>query len=100
MDDYRQPDTPETANEVEMLLDQQAEQAVPSETSADMKAEDSREFADATQKPCAADYLTRCAEAMALTTADILCDPQLLQAIQEEFHNSNPTPFEAPAEAD
>ena len=23
MDDYRQPDTPETANEVEMLLDQQ-----------------------------------------------------------------------------
>lgn len=43
MDDYRQPDTPETANEVEMLLDQQAEQAVPSEaskeTSADMKAE-------------------------------------------------------------
>ena len=27
MDDYRQPDTPETANEVEMLLDQQAEQA-------------------------------------------------------------------------
>ena len=26
MDDYRQPDTPETANEVEMLLDQQAEQ--------------------------------------------------------------------------
>ena len=22
MDDYRQPDTPETANEVEMLLDQ------------------------------------------------------------------------------
>ena len=36
MDDYRQPDTPETANEVEMLLDQQA---VPSETSADMKAE-------------------------------------------------------------
>ena len=34
MDDYRQPDTPETANEVEMLLDQQAEQAVPSETSA------------------------------------------------------------------
>ena len=33
MDDYRQPDTPETANEVEMLLDQQAEQAVPSETS-------------------------------------------------------------------
>ena len=29
MDDYRQPDTPETANEVEMLLDQQAEQAVP-----------------------------------------------------------------------
>ena len=43
MDDYRQPDTPETANEVEMLLDQQAEQAVSSEaskeTSADMKAE-------------------------------------------------------------
>ena len=39
MDDYRQPDTPETANEVEMLLDQQAEQAVPSETSADIKAE-------------------------------------------------------------
>lgn len=43
MDDYRQPDTLETANEVEMLLDQQAEQAVPSEaskeTSADMKAE-------------------------------------------------------------
>ena len=43
MDDYRQPDTPETANEVEILLDQQAEQAVPSEaskeTSADMKAE-------------------------------------------------------------
>lgn len=39
MDDYRQPDTPETANEVEMLLDQQAEQAVPSETSADVKAE-------------------------------------------------------------
>lgn len=43
MDDYRQPDTPETANEVEMLLDQQAEQAVPSEaskeTSTDMKAE-------------------------------------------------------------
>lgn len=39
MDDYRQPDTPETANEVEMLLDQRAEQAVPSETSADMKAE-------------------------------------------------------------
>lgn len=43
MDDYRQPDTPETANEVEMLLDQQAEQAVsseaPKETSADMKAE-------------------------------------------------------------
>lgn len=43
MDDYRQPDTPETANEVEMLLDQQAEQAVPSEASkaasADMKAE-------------------------------------------------------------
>ena len=43
MDDYRQPDTPETANEVEMLLDQQAEQPVPSEaskeTSADMKAE-------------------------------------------------------------
>ena len=43
MDDYRQPDTPETANEVEMLLDQQAEQAVPNEaskeTSADMKAE-------------------------------------------------------------
>ena len=43
MDDYRQPDTPETANEVEMLLDQQAEQTVPSEaskeTSADMKAE-------------------------------------------------------------
>ena len=42
MDDYRQPDTPETANEVEMLLDQQAEQAVSSEaskeTSADMKA--------------------------------------------------------------
>ena len=41
MDDYRQPDTPETANEVEMLLDQQAEQAVSSEvskeTSADMK---------------------------------------------------------------
>ena len=39
----RQPDTPETANEVEMLLDQQAEQAVSSEaskeTSADMKAE-------------------------------------------------------------
>ena len=33
MDDYRQPDTPETANEVEMLLDQQAEQAVPSEAS-------------------------------------------------------------------
>ena len=31
MDDYRQPDTPETANEVEMLLDQQAEQAVSSE---------------------------------------------------------------------
>ena len=27
MDDYRQPDTPETANEVEMLLDQQAEKA-------------------------------------------------------------------------
>lgn len=43
MDDYRQTDTPETANEVEMLLDQQAEQAVsseaPKETSADMKAE-------------------------------------------------------------
>ena len=43
MDDYRQPDTPETANEVEMLLDQQAEQAVSNEaskeTSADMKAE-------------------------------------------------------------
>lgn len=43
MDDYRQADTPETANEVEMLLDQQAEQAVSSEaskeTSADMKAE-------------------------------------------------------------
>lgn len=39
MDDYRQPDTPEAANEVEMLLDQQAEQAVPSETSADIKAE-------------------------------------------------------------
>lgn len=39
MDDYRQPDTPETANEVEMLLDQQAEQAVPSETLADIKAE-------------------------------------------------------------
>ena len=43
MDDYRQPDTPETANEVEMLLDQQAEQVVSSEaskeTSADMKAE-------------------------------------------------------------
>ena len=39
MDDYRQTDTPETANEVEMLLDQQAEQAVPSETSADIKAE-------------------------------------------------------------
>ena len=43
MDDYRQPDTPETANEVEMLHDQQAEQAVSSEaskeTSADMKAE-------------------------------------------------------------
>ena len=43
MDDYRQPDTPETANEVKMLLDQQAEQAVSSEaskeTSADMKAE-------------------------------------------------------------
>lgn len=43
MDDYRQPDTPETANEVEMLLDQHAEQAVSSEaskeTSADMKAE-------------------------------------------------------------
>ena len=42
MDDYRQPDTPETANEVEMLLDQQAEQAVSNEaskeTSADMKA--------------------------------------------------------------
>ena len=36
MDDYRQPDTPETANEVEMLIDQQA---VPSETSADIKAE-------------------------------------------------------------
>ena len=52
------------------------------------------------QKPCAEDYLTRCAEAMALTAADILCDPQLLPAIQEEFHNSNPTPFEAPAEAD
>ena len=60
----------------------------------------SRAFADATQKPCAADYLTRCAEAMALTAADILCDPQLLPAIQEEFHNSDPTPFEAPAEAD
>lgn len=43
MDDYRQPDTPETANEVEMLLDQQAEQAVSNEaskeTSVDMKAE-------------------------------------------------------------
>lgn len=43
MDDYRQPDTPETANEVEMLLDQQAEQTVSNEaskeTSADMKAE-------------------------------------------------------------
>lgn len=43
MDDYRQPDTPETANEVEMLLDQQAEQAGSSEaskeTSADMKEE-------------------------------------------------------------
>ena len=60
----------------------------------------SREFADATQKPCAEDYLTRCAEAMALTAADILCDPQLLPAIQEEFRNSNPTPFEEPAEAD
>lgn len=37
---------------------------------------------------------------MALTVAGILCDPQLLPAIQEEFYNSNPTPFEAPAEAD
>ena len=39
MDDYRQPDTPETANEVEMLLDQQAEQAVSNEASKETSAE-------------------------------------------------------------
>ena len=56
----------------------------------------SREFAEATQQPCAKEYLARSAKAMALTAADILQDPRLLQEIKEEFQNSDPMPFDTP----
>lgn len=54
----------------------------------------STEFADATQTPYAAEYLKRAATAMALTAADVLSEPKLLENIKSEFKNSDPTPFE------
>ena len=47
-----------------------------------------REMADCTQTPYAADNMERAACAMAITAARVMADPALLKAVWDEFHNA------------